>query len=203
MRCHGKAEAFQPGRVDAKRAQKVDWSDPAMRAKLANAYAQPGGDDEETARILGVSIGSARLAKEAAFAGRTRRSLQNNRKWAAGGRLPYGPFGGCRFRAEGRGSQSVRIILSTGYSLASRAASCRAATSWRGTTQKSSALQNLRRHYGGQADPCHSVTCECRRWRDIQSLRAPAHPMATGACRSLCLVQSRRNVMTANTTMPP
>ena len=63
MRCHRKAEAYQPGRIDAKRAQKVDWSDPAMRAKLAEAYAQAGGDDERAARILGVSVGSARLAK--------------------------------------------------------------------------------------------------------------------------------------------
>jgi hypothetical protein len=34
-----------------------------MRAKLANAYARAGGDDENTARILGVSLGSPRLAK--------------------------------------------------------------------------------------------------------------------------------------------
>jgi len=73
MRCHGKAEALceakarhplvQPRRIDAKRAQKVDWGDPAMRAKLADAYVQAGGDDEQAARILGVSLGSARLAK--------------------------------------------------------------------------------------------------------------------------------------------
>jgi hypothetical protein len=74
MRCYGEAEALceakarhpliQAGRIDAKRAQKVDWSDPAMRAKLADAYAQAGGDDELAARILGVSVGSARLAKK-------------------------------------------------------------------------------------------------------------------------------------------
>ena len=34
-----------------------------MRAKLANAYVRAGGDDEKAARILGVTVGSARLAK--------------------------------------------------------------------------------------------------------------------------------------------
>ena len=34
-----------------------------MRAKLANAYVQAGGDDEKAARILGVTVGSTRLAK--------------------------------------------------------------------------------------------------------------------------------------------
>jgi len=34
-----------------------------MRPKLANAYARAGGD-EKAARILGVSLGSARLAKK-------------------------------------------------------------------------------------------------------------------------------------------
>jgi hypothetical protein len=33
-----------------------------MRAKLANAYARAGGDDEKAARILGMTLGSARLA---------------------------------------------------------------------------------------------------------------------------------------------
>src|SRR5262245_42701975 len=64
MRCFGKAEALcqvktahplvQPRTIDAKRAQKTDWSNPLMRAKLANAYARSGGDDEQAARILGV-----------------------------------------------------------------------------------------------------------------------------------------------------
>jgi hypothetical protein len=53
----------KPKPIDAKRAQKVNWGDPVMRAKLANVYAQTGGDDEKTARILGVTVGSARLAK--------------------------------------------------------------------------------------------------------------------------------------------
>ena len=35
-----------------------------MRAKLAGAYDVAGGDDEKAARILGVSLGSARLAKK-------------------------------------------------------------------------------------------------------------------------------------------
>jgi hypothetical protein len=34
-----------------------------MLAKLTNAYDLAGGDDEKAARILGVTIGSARLAK--------------------------------------------------------------------------------------------------------------------------------------------
>ena len=52
-----------PKPIHAKRAQKVSWGDPAMRAKLATAYARAGGDDEKAARILGVTLGSARLAK--------------------------------------------------------------------------------------------------------------------------------------------
>jgi hypothetical protein len=34
-----------------------------MLAKLANAYVRAGDDDEYAARILGVTVGSARLAK--------------------------------------------------------------------------------------------------------------------------------------------
>ena len=34
-----------------------------MLAKLANAYLLVGGDDEKAARSLGVTVGSARLAK--------------------------------------------------------------------------------------------------------------------------------------------
>jgi len=73
MRCYGEAEALceseaahplvQPMPIDASRARKTDWSSPEMRAKLADAYVQAGGDDEQASRILGVSIGSARLAK--------------------------------------------------------------------------------------------------------------------------------------------
>jgi hypothetical protein len=73
MRCHARAEALcerkarhplvQPGPIDAKRTRKVAWRDPAMRAKLEAAYVTAGGDDEKAARILGVSLGSARLAK--------------------------------------------------------------------------------------------------------------------------------------------
>jgi hypothetical protein len=50
--------------IHAKRAQKVNWGDPRMRAKLGNAYVRAGGDDEKAARILGVTVGSARLAKK-------------------------------------------------------------------------------------------------------------------------------------------
>src|SRR5262249_43120114 len=73
MRCHATAEALcegkarqplaPPGAIDAKRAQKASWSDLAMRTRLADAYVQAGGDHEKAARILGVSLGSARLAR--------------------------------------------------------------------------------------------------------------------------------------------
>ena len=73
MRSYATAEAMcearaphrlvKPKPIHAKRAQKANWSDPVMRAKLANAYIRAGGDDEKAARILGVSVGSARLAK--------------------------------------------------------------------------------------------------------------------------------------------
>jgi hypothetical protein len=64
--CEAKARhpLVKPKGIDAKRAEKVDWSDPAMRTKLADAYARVGGDDEKAARILGVTLGSARLAKK-------------------------------------------------------------------------------------------------------------------------------------------
>jgi hypothetical protein len=74
MRCYGKAATMcedkathplvQPRPIDVKRALKANWSDPKMRAKLADAYARAGGDDEQAARILGVSLGSARLARK-------------------------------------------------------------------------------------------------------------------------------------------
>ena len=73
MRAYARAETLceanapyrliRPKPIDAKRVQKVSWGDPVMRAKLANAYARAGGDDEKAARLLGVSLGSARLAK--------------------------------------------------------------------------------------------------------------------------------------------
>jgi hypothetical protein len=73
MRAYGRAEILceanaphrlvKPKPIDAKRSQKVDWGDPVMRAKLASAYARAGGDNEKVARILGVTVGSARLAK--------------------------------------------------------------------------------------------------------------------------------------------
>lgn len=73
MRSHAKAEALceakaphrliKPKPIHAKRAQKVSWADPAMRARLTDAYVRAGGNDEKAARILGVTIGSARLAK--------------------------------------------------------------------------------------------------------------------------------------------
>jgi hypothetical protein len=73
MRSYANAEALceakaphrlvRPRAIDAKRALKANWSNPTMRAKLAGAYAVAGGDDEKAARILGVSLGAARLAK--------------------------------------------------------------------------------------------------------------------------------------------
>jgi hypothetical protein len=53
----------KPKPIHAKRGQKTSWGDPVMRARLANAYVRAGGDDEKAARILGVTVGSARLAK--------------------------------------------------------------------------------------------------------------------------------------------
>jgi hypothetical protein len=42
--CETKARRplVKPKPIDAKRAQKVNWGDPVMRAKLANAYARAG-----------------------------------------------------------------------------------------------------------------------------------------------------------------
>ena len=74
MRSYAKAEALceanapyrlaKPKPIHAKHAQKASWGNPVMRAKLANAYVRARGDDEKAARILGVSVGSARLAKK-------------------------------------------------------------------------------------------------------------------------------------------
>jgi hypothetical protein len=50
--------------IDMGRVQKTDWSDPARRAKLSEAYEVAGGDHEKAARILGVTPGSARHAKK-------------------------------------------------------------------------------------------------------------------------------------------
>ena len=74
MRSFGKAEALcetkarhpllRPQPIDSSRAQKVNWSDPARRAKLAEAYAVAADDHKKAARILGVTPGSARHAKK-------------------------------------------------------------------------------------------------------------------------------------------
>jgi hypothetical protein len=80
--CEAKARAplVRPGPIDARRALKANWSDAAMRAKLARAYAAAGGDDEKAARVLGVSLGAARLAKrrhlDAAPIGRRQKASQ-------------------------------------------------------------------------------------------------------------------------------
>ena len=74
MRCHAKAATMceakarhplvQPRPIDAKRSEKASWGDVQMRARLSEAYAHAAGDDEQAARLLGVSLGSARLAKK-------------------------------------------------------------------------------------------------------------------------------------------
>src|SRR6476469_3103066 len=74
MQSYAKAEALReakssrrlpkPKPLHAKRADKTFWGDPVMRNKLAEAYRQPGDDDEKAARMLGVTIGAARLAKK-------------------------------------------------------------------------------------------------------------------------------------------
>ena len=71
--CEAKAAypLVPPRPIDAKRAQKINWNDPALRAKLVGAYAVAGEDDEKAARILGVSLGSARLAKKRHLQGRS------------------------------------------------------------------------------------------------------------------------------------
>lgn len=72
--CEAKARhpLVKPKTIDARRAEKADWSDPQMRSKLADAYARVGGDDEKAARILGVTLGSARLARKRHLAPATR-----------------------------------------------------------------------------------------------------------------------------------
>ena len=64
--CEAKAphRLVKPKPIHAKRAHKTSWDNPVMRAKLANAYVRARGDDEKAARILGVTVGSARLAKK-------------------------------------------------------------------------------------------------------------------------------------------
>jgi hypothetical protein len=81
--CEAMARLPKPKRIDAKRVDKVDWSDPVMVDKLADAYARSGGDDEKAARILGVTPGSARLARRRHL-GRARSSRRQNAVEAAG-----------------------------------------------------------------------------------------------------------------------
>ena len=52
-----------PVALNARTFRKLaNWRDPAMLAKLADAYAQ-AKDHEGVARLLGVTVGAARLAK--------------------------------------------------------------------------------------------------------------------------------------------
>ena len=64
--CEARARhpSIKPRRIDAKRSEKVSWSDPAMRVRLSEVYARVGGDDEKAVRILGVTLGSARLVRK-------------------------------------------------------------------------------------------------------------------------------------------
>jgi hypothetical protein len=62
MRSHAKAETLceakaphplvKPKPIHARRAEKVNWGDPGMRANLADTYKRAGDDDEKAARIL-------------------------------------------------------------------------------------------------------------------------------------------------------
>ena len=73
MRTYSKAEILcevnaryplaTPKRIDAKRAEKISWADPTLKARLTAAYEVAGDDHEKAARLLNVSVGSARLAK--------------------------------------------------------------------------------------------------------------------------------------------
>ena len=69
----------KPKPIDAKRVSEGQLGRSLMRAKLANAYAGAGGDDEKAARILGVTLGSARLAKRRHLSAET----NNNREKAS------------------------------------------------------------------------------------------------------------------------
>jgi hypothetical protein len=59
----GKGRAGVSSGTDGKRSEKVNWRHPVMRATLAETYNRARSDDEKEARILGVSLGSAWLAK--------------------------------------------------------------------------------------------------------------------------------------------
>lgn len=60
-------------------ARLTNWRDPAMQARLADAYSR-ARDHEEAARLLGVTVGAVRLAK--------RRYLDR----AAADTRPTGPY---------------------------------------------------------------------------------------------------------------
>jgi len=89
MRAFAKAEALceakasqplaVPKSIDAKLVEKVNWSDPAMRAKLEDAYAVADRDHEKAARILGVTLGSARLAKRRHLDGHRQKAVASRR----------------------------------------------------------------------------------------------------------------------------
>jgi hypothetical protein len=80
-------------------AKLANWRDPAMRTKLAHAYAR-AKDHEGAARILGVTVGAARLAKRRYL---DRVATDNNAK------ARNGPTG--RRRSQQRHCQAVLGIL--------------------------------------------------------------------------------------------
>ena len=87
MRAYAKAEALceakarhplvKPKGIDAKRAEKVDWSDPVMRTKLADAYARVGGDDEKAARSWALRLVRPGLPKNDTWIPHTLSSLKS------------------------------------------------------------------------------------------------------------------------------
>jgi hypothetical protein len=106
--CEAKAPLplVKPKRIDAKRVDKVDWSDPVMVDKLEDAYGRSGGDHERAARILGVTVGSARLAKRRHLGCSTRSSRRQNAVEAAGTALCVQ---GTSTRVAGRLSVTVNV----------------------------------------------------------------------------------------------
>ena len=129
MRCHFRAEALgeakarhpivQQRPIDAKRTQKVNWRDPAMRTKLAAAYAAAGGDDERAARVAPGESGVAAVSKEAALGCCNHWSSQESpiagHRWpsALGGPTSNGQRHGLRggFQRPWKGDRQLRSMV--------------------------------------------------------------------------------------------
>src|SRR5262249_42860450 len=85
--CEGRAKLplAAPVALNARTFSKLaNWRDPARLAKLADAYAQ-AEDHEGAARLLGVTVGAARLAKRRYLDRCPPRSEQKPRKRFVGG----------------------------------------------------------------------------------------------------------------------